>query len=95
MTDDDLRKELRLIGEAVSQIRVDLAVVRSETGRMQAFETRLDTLHRSIDGNNGTPGLKLRIDRLERTLEVQRRVFWIVAGVVATMGGKMLLDAFH
>lgn len=51
--------------------------------RLDAIERKLDRIDESIRGN-GTPGINVRLDRLEQSASRQRRVIWLIIGAMVT-----------
>jgi hypothetical protein len=60
------------------------------------IKTKLDRLDEAIRGN-GEPGLKTRIDRLERSEATRSRLLWLIAGSAVTgaisLVGSLILQA--
>lgn len=51
--------------------------------RLDAIERKIDRIDESIRGN-GTPGINVRLDRLEQSASRQRRVIWLIVGAIVT-----------
>jgi len=60
------------------------------------IQEKLDRLDEAIRGN-GEPGLKTRIDRLERSETTRSRLLWLIAGSAVTgaisLVGSLILQA--
>lgn len=67
---------------------------QSSSDRLVRVETSVDSLNEKVDRvlyaleGNGTPGLKMRVDRLEQREE--SRAKWIGMAVTASIGGVLL-----
>jgi hypothetical protein len=53
---------------------------------------KLDRLDDAIRGTpgNGTPGIRIRLDRLEQNAGRQSKLIWLIVGALATGGGSAL-----
>jgi hypothetical protein len=66
----------------------------SSSDRLVRVETSVDSLNEKVDRvlyaleGNGTPGLKVRVDRLEQNEE--SRKWWMGMAITATIGGLLL-----
>lgn len=52
-------------------------------GEFSTINTKLDTIDTAIRGN-GKPGIIVRLDRLERSLSLWRKLTWMFAGAALT-----------
>ncbi len=59
--------------------------------RLDAIERKLDRIDESIRGN-GTPGINVRLDRLEQSARRQSRMIWLIVGAMATTGTSTLIN---
>ena len=50
--------------------------------QLNSIEDKLDKLHACIDGTNGTPGLRIRVDRIEQDSVRQGKYHFIWGSAV-------------
>lgn len=59
---------------------------------VESMEEKLDTLTAAVLGDprdETNPGMLIRIDRLERTIELMKKVIVAIIGSVITVGGAV------
>lgn len=59
-------------------------------GKLDAGLKRQDEHHKMLYGNDGEPGLKTRLDRLERTEATRAKLVWIAITAAGTAFVKSL-----
>ena len=54
---------------------------------------KLERIDEALRGNGG-PGIKVRLDRLERSEQTRRRMVWALVGATVTMAGAVVRSLF-
>ena len=62
---------------------------------MEHIAEKVDSMAETINGKNGSPGLVIRVDRLEQTAKANRRISWaLVAGTIG-LAFAAIRNALH
>jgi len=63
----------------------------SDQDQLDRMERQLTSIHKYINGHNGAPGLKVRVDRLERFQATASKLIWLIIVVGITNIAVLIL----
>lgn len=86
MTDSEILSEIQ---DTLKEIHSDVTDVKGEVIELRTIqtiqtttnETRLRKLEKGVEGN-GQPGLKVRVDRLERVAHWSGKLLWVLVPTI-------------
>lgn len=78
----DIRGTLKEIHSDITDVKTEVVELRTiQTIQTTTNETRLRKLEKGVEGN-GQPGLKVRVDRLERVAHWSGKLLWVLVPTI-------------